>query len=369
NTTKDAQLVSLPTIINGQINTAGDVDVFKFKGRGGDKIVAEVYGRRLNSPVDSFLRLTNDKGTTLEWNDDYVEKDGHLHKDVTGLVTHHADSYLMTALPETGTYYVHLSDSQKRGGNAYGYRLRISEPQSDFALRLTPSSLATYPGGTVVVQVYALRKDGFDGEINIVLKDAPEGFKLEGGRIPAGCNKIRMTVTTPRIAPATPVSLELQGGVVISNHIVTRPVVPADDIMQAFLYRHLVPAKQLLVSVQKGQRRMPRIEPTGSSPVRLAAGGSTTVRMRTPKRSRLGKIQLQLNQPPQGLTMHDVKVVSGTLSFTLKADKGEMKTGLTDNLIIEAFREFTPKQKGKKNAKKKRVSIGFLPAIPIQIVN
>jgi hypothetical protein len=89
--------------------------------------------------------------------------------------------------------------------------------------------------------------------------------------------------------------------------------------------------------------------------------------MRTPKRSRLGKIQLQLNQPPQGLTMHDLRIMPGSLEFQLKADKDKIQTGLTDNLIIEAFRESTPKQKGKKNAKKRRVSIGFLPAIPIQI--
>ena len=369
NTTKDAQLVSLPRIINGQINTAGDVDVFKFAGRGGDKIVAEVFARRLNSPVDSFLRLTDEKGTTLQWNDDYIRKDGHLHKDVTGLVTHHADSYFMTALPETGTFYVHLSDSQDRGGGAYGYRLRISQPQSDFALRMTPSSLSTYPGGTVVVQVYVLRKDGFDGEINIVLKDAPEGFKLEGGRIPAGCNKIRMTLTTPLIAPATPVSLELEGGVVISNRIVTRPVVPADDIMQAFLYRHLVPSQQLLISIVRRGSPAPLFEVEGDEPVRLIRGGSAQIRCRISKRKVFNNIELKLNQPPQGLTLHDVKVASGILSFTLKADKDKIKTPLTDNLIIEAFREFTPKQKGKKTAKKRRVSIGFLPAIPIQIVN
>ena len=96
NTIKDAQQIETPMIINGRIDTAGDLDIFSFKGRAGEKIVAEVYARRLNSPLDSVLRLTDQSGKVLAWNDDHMIKDSHLHKDTTGLVTHHADSYLLT---------------------------------------------------------------------------------------------------------------------------------------------------------------------------------------------------------------------------------------------------------------------------------
>jgi hypothetical protein len=71
-TIKDAQKIYLPRIINGRIDRPGDVDVFRFKGLAGDIVVAEVYARRLNSPLDSLLRLTDASGTVLEWNDDYV---------------------------------------------------------------------------------------------------------------------------------------------------------------------------------------------------------------------------------------------------------------------------------------------------------
>ena len=93
----------------------------RFDGRAGDKIVAEVYGRRLNSPLDSLLRLTDSSGNVLEWNDDHVLKDSHLHKDVMGLITHHADSYLLAELPKDGNYYVQLTDTQHHGGG--GVRL------------------------------------------------------------------------------------------------------------------------------------------------------------------------------------------------------------------------------------------------------
>jgi hypothetical protein len=345
------------------------MDVFQFKGSSGEKVVAEVYGRRLNSPVDSLLRLTNAKGVILEWNDDYIKKDGHLHKDTVGLSTHHADSYITAVLPENGTYYVHLSDSQNQGGQTYGYRLRISEPQVDFALRVTPSSLFAYAGETVPMQVYVLRKDGFDGEIKMELKNAPDGFKLGGGRIPAGCDQIRMTLTTPHIAPPKPVSLELQGTVVIPGQIVIRKAAAAEDMMQAFLYRHLVPSQQLLIEVRKKRYTASFFELIGDAPVHIAAGGSEQVKFKIAKRPFFDGIKLKLSQPPEGLTLHDVKVASGILSFTLKVDDHTKSTGFAGNVIIAASTEFKPKKRKNRAAKKKQhASIGYLPAIPIEIV-
>ncbi|MHC4212532.1 MAG: hypothetical protein ACYSWP_04060 [Planctomycetota bacterium] len=369
-TIETAQLVELPININGRINKTGDKDIFGFKGRAGDKIVAEVYARRLNSPLDSLLRLTDESQNIIAWNDDHVIKDNHLHKDTSGLITHHADSYLIAKLPEDGTYYVHLTDSQNNAGPAHAYRLGISAPKPDFAIRLIPSSIYANAGATVPVTVHALRKDGFEGEIELKLKDTSSGFKLNGGRIPAGRDHIRMTLTAPPKATDQPVNLKLQALAKINGQTLTRKVVPADDVMQAFLYRHLVPAKQFLVSVRKARRSMPLIRLTNSSPVRLIAGGSTKVRMKIPKRRGLGKkIQLQLSKPPEGLKLHNVKILSGSLEFEIQADRDKTKSGFADNIIIEAFREFTPKQKGKNPKKKKRVSIDFLPAIPIQIVN
>jgi hypothetical protein len=368
-TIKDAQQIDLPKIINGSIARPGDIDVFQFKAQAGDKVVAEVYGRRLNSPLDSLLRLTDASGNVLDWNDDHVLKDSHLYKDMMGLVTHHADSYLMAELPKQGIYYVHLTDSQHHGGEAYGYRLWITAPQPNFALRVTPSSLTVRAGGIVPVSVHVLPKDGFEGEIEVVLKDAPDGFELKGGRIPAGRDQVRMTLTTPPEAPDQPVALQLEGRAQIGNKLLRHPIVPADDVMQAFLYRHLVPAQELLVAVQKSKWRVPQVELIGNSPVRIPAGGTAQVRIKTPKRKVLQEIQLELREPPEGVTLHDVTVVPEGLAFQLKVDKNVMQSGFSGNLIVEAFREYTPKQKnGKPANKKRRDSVGFFPAIPIEIV-
>ena len=381
-TTKDAQQIDprfhggkpapaeAGVIINGRIDQPGDVDVFRFKGHAGDEVVAEVYSRRLNSPLDSLLRLTDASGNVLEWNDDYMLKDdSHLHKDIMGLVTHHADSYLLAELPKNGTYYVHLTDSQHHGGEAYGYRLRIAPAEGDFALRVTPSSISLSAEGIVPVCVYALRKDGFDGEIEVVLKDAPAGFELAGGRIPAGRDHVRMTLTAPSVASDKPIALKLEGRAQIGDSTVSHPVVPAEDMMQAFLYRHLVPSQELLVKVQKAKWRVPPVELVGDGPVRIPAGGTAQVLLKTRKSSIFQTIQLELKEPPEGVTLHDVSVVPEGLAFQLSADKDAIQSGFADNLIVEAFRESAPKQQeGKPAAAKRRTSMGIFPAIPIEIV-
>lgn len=366
-TIEDAQAIELPRIVNGCVSTPGDADVFRFEGKAGDEVVAEVSARRLNSPLDSLVRLTDASRTTIQWNDDHVVTDSHLYKDITGLMTHHADSYLMAELPADGTYYVHLADSQHHGGQAYGYRLRVTAPQPDFALRVTPSSLSVNTGAIVPVTVHALRKDGYTGPIQVSLED-PWGFRLSGGLIPAGKDRVRMTVTAPPREIAEPVALEMEGRAQIDGKPISHRVVPADDVMQAFLYRHLVPARELLVAVQKTRWRTPPIEIAGPSPVRITAGGTTRVRIRTPRSKTLNEMRLELSDPPQGVTLGDLTVLPNGLAFELKVDKAAVESGFSDNLIVEAFREWTPEpQEGKPAPAKQRTSLGVLPAIPIKV--
>ena len=238
----DAQKVTLPVIVNGRIDKPGDWDVFGFKGNAGDKVVAEVYARRLNSPLDSILRLTNANGQKLMFNDDHEDKGA-------GLTTHHADSLLSTTLPANGFYYIHIGDTQTKGGEAYGYRLRISPPRPDFELRVVPSSINARGGATVPITVYALRKDGFNGDIAVMLKDAPKGFTLNGRRVPAGKDQMRLTLRVPPGPVKKALSLSLEGRAKIQGRQVVRPAVPADDMQQAFMYHHLVCADDLKVAV------------------------------------------------------------------------------------------------------------------------
>lgn len=368
-TIKTAQELTLPVIVNGRIASEKDVDVFTFEGRKGQKIIAEVQARELNSPLDSLVRITDASGKVIAWNDDFVLKGtDFLYKDAIGIITHHADSYVTAELPEAGRYYVHLCDSQRQGGKAFAYRLRVSGPRPDFALRVTPSSLTLRQGETIPLCVHVLRKDGFDGEIELKLKDPPAGFRLEGARIPAGADRICVTLTAPAKSPPKPVTLELEGLSRLGKQQIVRPAVPAEDVMQAFLYRHLVPSQQLVACVKKSRIPTPGFAYLAATPVKLLTGQSDMVKVKAPKRPILDQVRLELHNPPAGVTLGEVSVVPTGLAFRLNVDKETVKQPLCDNLIIEAYTEVTPPAKeGKPPAAPQRFSLGYFPAMPVEI--
>ena len=246
-----AQKVKLPTIVNGRIDQSDDWDVFRIEGKAGETIVAEVHARRLDSPMDSMLKLTDAKGNVLAFNDDHEDPG-------VGLNTHHADSYVMFELPADGPYFVHLGDTTRSGGKEYAYRLRISRPRPDFALRAVPAAggIRSKSGGAATV--YAIRKDGFDGDIMLTLQDPPEGFKSWNIKLPAGKETVRFGLKTDlKSTQFEPVYLTIQGAARIGDKRVVHEAVPAEDRMQAFLWRHLLPAENLCLTVYNPSYRPP----------------------------------------------------------------------------------------------------------------
>lgn len=233
-----AQKVQLPLIINGRIDRPGDWDLFEVEGKAGQTIVAEVTARRLASPVDSFLKVTGPDGKILALNDDHFDA-------ASGLNTYHADSYLMVKLPADGKYIVHLGETTKHGGKEYAYRLRLSPPQPDFALRVVPSRLNIRSKGTVTLRVFAIRKDGFDGPIRLQFKDLPAGFESGGATIGPKQEVVNLGIKTTLAEIDQPVNLTVVGLAKVGDQEIVRQAVPCEDQMQAFLWRHLLPADTL----------------------------------------------------------------------------------------------------------------------------
>jgi len=272
NTEARAQKVTLPVTVNGRIDREDDWDVFQFNGKAGQTVVAEVHARRLDSPMDSVIKLTDTRGNLLAFNDDREDLGA-------GINTHHADSYFMAKLPADGTYCVHIGDTGRKGGEEYGYRLRISAPRPDFTLRVVSSSVSLRPKSSASLSLYALRKDGFNGPIKISLKDPPAGLEcypitLSGTQTVARLN-LRASQPTRGL-----VNLTVIGSAQIGDRKVTRAAVPAEDRMQAFLWRHLVPAQDLKVFVYNpAYEPPPKRVPREMSPEVLAKAKAAAAEM------------------------------------------------------------------------------------------
>ena len=363
-TSATAQPVTLPVIVNGRIDQPGYWDVFRFEGHAGEQIVAEVLARRLNSPLDSVLKLTDAAGRQLAFNDDYEDKS-------EGLETSHADSYLTATLPADGVFFIYVGDTQRQGGSDYAYRLRISEPRPDFALRVVPSSLNVRAGMSVPVTVYALRKDGFTNAINLDLKDAPPGFALNGAQVSGNQDKAEFTLKAPTQPVKEPVALSLEGGAIIRGQLVVRAAVPAEDMMQAFAYRQLVPVKELNVVVAGNPHPFARdmIKILSTTPVKIPVGGTARVRIATPSSAFAERFDLELNGAPEEVAIQSVSPIPNGVEIVLRCDASKSKPGLNGNLIVNVLlKKQTPAQNAQKQGNQRRNPVGTLPAIPFEIV-
>ncbi len=157
----NAMAVTAPVVLNGRIGAAGDVDTFRVTAPADGKLVAEVRARRLGSPLDAMLTLSDAKGAVLQRNDDAAGPDARIEFDA-----------------RKGTeYLLSLRDLTDRGGEAFGYRLAIQAPDlsPDFAVRLTQDRIRLPAGGHVAVRCEVDRINGFNGAIRITGGALPPG--------------------------------------------------------------------------------------------------------------------------------------------------------------------------------------------------
>jgi hypothetical protein len=241
-TLAQANRVPMPVVINGRIQQPGDVDHFIVTAKAGQVMVLDVQARRLDSPLDSFLSVMNAQGGVLAENDDFVDPDEPL-------LLHHSDSRIVFTFPAAGDYILRIRDTQGKGGDEYAYRLVIAPPKPDFVLRLVPDMQRVAKGDSVAVTVTADRRDGFGSEINLAVQNLPPGFTSSDAVIPAGQPQAKLTITAPPDAPLTAFAPAIVGTATLDNQPFRRTAVGAEDVMQAFSYRHVIPTKEFVVAV------------------------------------------------------------------------------------------------------------------------
>jgi hypothetical protein len=230
---------------------------------------------------------------------------------------------------------------------------------------VTPSSILARPGAVTPITVHALRELDFDDDIELALADAPPGFALSGNIVPGTVNRLALTLSIPADAPAKPLPLTMVGRARIKNSrsVLTRPAVPAEDMMQAFLWRHLVPVEQWYMLV--------RGSPAGAAPfqaaltqVALARGGDTVVPLRVlGKNVAASEMRIEVKEP-KGITAEVEAAGGGLWALKLKTDSAKVAAGSRGNLMLYAYRMSTPAAtKDNPNPKPWRSDYGYLPAI------
>jgi hypothetical protein len=138
-------------------------------------------------------------------------------------------------------------------------------------------------------------------------------------------------------------------------------------MMQAFAYRHLVPAKEMKVAVLGRYASRPPVKILGETPVKIPAGGTARVHIATSTGASVGKLHLELSDPPDGIAIKNVSPSGGDTEIVLQCDAAKAKPGLKGNLIVNAFAD-APELPGKTQGSQRRRPLGALPAIPFEVV-
>ncbi|MEX0321957.1 MAG: PPC domain-containing protein [Puniceicoccaceae bacterium] len=356
-----AQRVKLPATLNGKIDTVGDYDFYSFWAKQGDSVKVEVLARQLNSPVDSLIRVFNKKGEVLALNDDR-EPTGEI-TDRKGLLTHYSDSSLAVFIPEDGIYFVQVSDTQNKGGPEYAYRLSIGKMRPDFDLYVTPSGITGGPGATCKVTAHIERKNGFEGPVRIGMANAPKGYFLTGNTIPANCNSVSMVLKVPWNEKSKLRNLNFIGKAKFNGKDLVKIGVPADDITQAFITHHLVESEHTCLTLHNRGRSVPPIQVKHRGPVELSPGLTKGINLDVAPNNKVrGELKLELVEGPEGITLESSRRPSG-LRLELTGNE-KLESGMSGNLIVGIFAEYPQRDKDGKETGKRKVHLGYIPAIP-----
>ncbi|REK24117.1 MAG: serine protease [Planctomycetota bacterium] len=246
----EAQQITLPCDISGSFYPAADVDTFEFTARKGEVWWVEVASERFGLPTDPSIIVQHVSGEgenetltdVVELSDIpspvKVSSNGYSYdgppynagsSDILGKVEIQAD----------GVHRLQLRDlfggTRSDPNNIYRMVIRKAEP--DFALvgwalhmnlrngdrNALSKPMALRGGNTMAFEVVVVRRDGFDGEIELVMENLPEGVTAAGLKIPAGKSDGKMLVTAAPDAPRGLTSANFYGRATINGEVVTRP--------------------------------------------------------------------------------------------------------------------------------------------------
>src|SRR5437763_1431506 len=131
NSPREAQPLTLPVTVNGQIVNRNDPDCYRVSLKAGECLVVAAQARTLGAPTDLVLRLLDARGVELATCDDYEDR----------------DSLLAYVAPAAGEYVIEVYDVMTNYSSVnadYTYRLTFTTgPYLDRALALTAPRGAT----------------------------------------------------------------------------------------------------------------------------------------------------------------------------------------------------------------------------------
>ncbi len=175
-----AQALSVPADLSGQLAEPYDRDWYQFEARKGENLWIEAIAARCGSPVDPVLTLTRaDEASTFITE---VDEDTEMLQEKR-LDTRGTDPAFRWQVPEDGKYRIQVRDQAASGRRGLGlfYRLIIRRDEPDFRVYLissrseAPGALNLRRDGCEYYEVHCLRRGGYEGMIRVDAAGLPIG--------------------------------------------------------------------------------------------------------------------------------------------------------------------------------------------------
>ncbi len=245
------QRVELPCDVSGRFFPAADVDSYEFVAKKGDVWWVEVASERLGLPTDPSVLIQHvvmvDGKETLtdvaEMSDIAspvkVSSNGYSY-DGPPYNAGSADVLAKLEIKQDGLHRLKITDlfGGTRTDPRNKYRLVIRKAEPDFALvawalhmnlrngdrNALSKPMALRRGATMPIEVVVVRRDGFQGEIELSMENLPDGVTAAGMKIAAGKSRGIMLVTADEGAPRGMSQARFVGTATIGDETVSRPV-------------------------------------------------------------------------------------------------------------------------------------------------
>ncbi len=272
----EAQKITLPADITGSFYPAADVDTFEFAAKKGEVWWVEVASERLGRPTDPSAVVQQ---VTVDGEEEKLVDVVEL-TDIASPVKRSSNGYAYDGPPynagssdilgkveikEDGTYRLQLSDlfGGTRNDPRNKYRMIIRKAAPDFALvawalhmelrngdrNALSKPIALRGGATMAFEVIAVRRDGFNGDIELSMENLPAGVTATGLRIGAGQTRGTMVITAAQDAPRGLQIASMSGRGTIDGKEVVRPCQLASMAWPVTNAWSEIPAPRLLVDI------------------------------------------------------------------------------------------------------------------------
>lgn len=343
-----AQKITLPCDISGSFFPAADVDVFEFEAKKGEEWWVEVGSERFGLPTDPAILVQHVAGSgadekltdVAEFSDIpspvRVSSNGYAY-DGPPYQAGSSDIMAKLVIQQDGLHRLQISDlfGGTRNDPRNVYRLVIRKAAPDFAVvawalhmelrngdrNALSKPIALRGGSTMALEVVAIRRDGFDGDIELVMDGLPEGMRAQGLKIPKGQSRGMMLVTANQNAPRAIGSAHFYGKAQINGANVERPCRLASFSWPIPDSWGEIPNPRLLadvpVSVSGVEFAPITIAPTEAEVREVVAGEKLTIPLTQTRRSEFSGAAMQLKTLGAGFEQ------TPAFDFQLTADSSQ----------------------------------------------